>query len=88
MQSSLWKQAGPRRPARPGRLHVSEAGGRGVQGSCSSEAAAGGLAQEVIFRITWGMQVGQGEEERRGDGRLQSRARHRVDSRDESRMSS
>lgn len=87
MQSSLLrKQAGPRRPARPGRLHASEAGGRGVPGSRSSQAAAGGLAQEVIFRITWGMQVGQGEEERRRQ--LQSRAHHRVDSRDESRMSS
>lgn len=66
--------------------------GMRVSGSCCSALASRlwqpGLAQEVIFRMKWRMRgvgwgggVGWSEEEWRGLG-------HRVDSRDESRMSS
>lgn len=61
---------------------------QGMRVSCSCYSALAsrlwqpGLAQEVIFRMKWRMQgVGWSEEEWRGLG-------HRVDSRDESRMSS
>lgn len=65
-----------------------EGGERGLRVSCSCCSALAsrlwqpGLAQEVIFRMTWRMRVGWREEKGGAGGG------HRVDSRDESRMSS
>lgn len=62
---------------------------RGLSVSCSCCSALAsrlwqpGLAQEVIFRVTWRMRVGWSEEKWGGGA-----PGHRVDSRDESRMSS
>lgn len=80
--------SGPK-AAGPGGLHPGprlEDEGSGYP--CSSHAAAGGgLAQEGMFRMVQGTQVEQGEDGGRWAGSMAG-PRHRVDSRDESRISS
>lgn len=75
----------PRGLARDGCTQV-WAGGPGAWCSCSAHAAAG-LAQEGIFRMVQRKEVKWGEARRRWAGSMAGPC-HRVDSRDESRMSS
>lgn len=75
----------PRRLAREACARV-KAGGRGIWVSLRLSRCGRALAQEGMFRMVQGTQV---ERAWMGEvGRLHAGPRHRVDSRDESRISS
>lgn len=89
MQFSLWKEAVPRRPAREActRGQGWRMRGLGIPAALTLRPGAGGLAQEGMFRMVQGTQVEQGKDGGRWAGSMAGPC-HRVDSRDESRISS